>query len=461
MRSCGTPGCELPDFHEGPCETAVVSIGEKRKAEPPARHEPTDFKLHKPKNKFQLGADALKVLLRNNIGVTVTAHTKFLVGEWTDSAGQFYQFDAKVVGYEQPKPDTILLLAECKEGVVCELTPEILLNSETHVQWNTPPHGFLSNHILEILNSKENAESLRRAGEFAYIYTQYCRSSPDDIIITLDGNGENRMGMQRRLTELGISEEEWPTILTFEVDAKVALAQRLLFGSSVMYTNADTAFLGSRIQKGKTLLEDVIIGTNRLLTNEMKARVKAVYFDYCGGPPLNSKPTECRQNFASKIFPKLPNIKLFGLTMSHRRHHNLKETFQQYIAIPPNFSLVETFLDNKKVVCKMYTKSAPAVDAELERTIELPKPRNKIKCSLCGESGHSKRTCRVVDVSDTPSSASESEARQGAIVLSHNGSGNEKEYEPLVELKRLFDKGLIPKAIYESRMVNVLNKMGL
>jgi hypothetical protein len=463
-RICGTPGCTLKDFHCGPCNNTSVKQGEKRKAEPPKRHEPVDFKIHKPTNKFQLSKESLGALVGNNVGVTITTHTKFLNGEWTDDSGNFYDFDAKLVDFQVLQSNKFCLLAKCNEGVLCELTPQIVLNFDTRVTWNPPPADFLSQHVAEIKKSKENAESMRRASEFAYTYFKSCNSSPDDIILTLDGNGENRLGMQERFEELGIAEAQWPTIITFEVDAEVALSQRLLFGNNVVYTGSDSEFSGKRFQKGKTLLEDLIFGNNRLLTDDMKARVKAVYFDYCGGPPENGQPAKCRQNFATKIFPKLANLKLFGLTLSHRHHFKLQETFEQYVAIPHNFSLVETFLDNKKVVCKMYAirDSSSFTDTE-----SIPPKRKTIKCSKCGGVGHSKRTCTVVDISTSPpsenecSGVEEDATSQKSLVVPSNEDGLCEERLNLQTLKSLFNDGLVPATVYESKVSEILTKIGI
>ena len=522
VRICGTPECTLPDFHSGACNDVVITAGQKRKVGPPERHEAIDFKLHKPSNKFQLGDEALKSLILNNVGVKVKTHTKFLMGNWTNEEGNLHEFEATILGVECD-PNGFMVVARGDDDIVCHLSPEILLNAETHVMWQPPSSEFLANHIREITTDRENKESMRRAGEFAFLYVQTCTPNPDDLILTLDGNGENRLGFEARLKEMGIDEAQWPTIITIEVDPKVALAQRLIFGDVVVYTGSDSAFVGPRFCKGKTLMEDMIAGNNRILKDDMKARVKAVYFDYCGGPPGNANPHKCRQNFATKIFPMIRNIKVFGLTMSRRQHFKLETTFEQYIAVPFNFAAVETFLDNKHVVCKMYAFQEVAFQEVAFQEVafqEVATPPNNVpptkaikarRCSSCLEVGHTKRACLKRHVTDTSSvglavpvtepvtestdaivdsddrsvlteqvecayrptisESTELHLGTGAVVPTQVTEAHppaqstdavvHSDRTALAKLKELLMDGLIPEAIYNAKVSEVLTKMGI
>ena len=480
---CGTPGCTLKDFHPGPCIDMLIPSGSKRKAVQPVRHEPVDFKLHKPSNKFQLGDESLDMLILNNVDVKVRTHTKLLSGHWTNIDGELYEFEATIVGIKpnteesssNPRPFArLVVLAVCEEGVQCELNAEVLLNIDTSVAWKPAPSEFLAKHMHEITNDKENVESMKRAGEFAFLYVQACGADPEDIILTLDGNGENRLGMQARFKDMGIDEQQWPRIITIEMDPKTALNQRLIFGNDVFYSGCDSEFTGRRISKGKTLLEDIIWNKNRILTENMKLRVKAVYFDYCGGPPGNNNPHKCRQNFATKIFPSIRNMKVFGLTMSRRQHFKLESTFEQYIAVPANFNEVEEFLDNKHVICKMYVHSNVHPPNELPM-IKEAKPR---LCSLCKESGHSKRTCQLRSVSTTDIVVSaHTEPEANSTQTNDVPAASEQQPDPaqsvverstdhhhhaaLAKLKALVTDGLITQAIYDAKVCEVLKNMGL
>ena len=497
---CATPGCTLADFHTGPCNNTSIVAGSKRKVAQPHRHEPEDFKMHKPNNKFQLSDESLRVLILNNIGVVLRTHTKFLSGEWKNPEGKLYEFDATIIGVRDSIDKAtandgefcgFVVLARCEDGLTCKFTPELLMNVDTRVTWNPATPDFLAKHTHEITSDRENAESMKRAGEFAFLYVQACGADPEDFIVTLDGNGENRLGMQARFEAMGIPKDKWPRILTIEMDPKVALNQRLAFGNDVFYSKGDSEFIGTRISKGKTLLEDLLANKNRIITDEMKLRVKAVYFDYCGGPPDSSHPKKCRQNFAMKIFPQIRNMKVFGMTMSYRQHFKLGDTFEQYIAIPPNFSNVETFLNNRHVICKMYVKNAigsPPNEPQAEKQV---KPRT---CSICNAFGHTKRKCplRPAPAPEAESSAEPvvpllnaedvNEASNAAAVAhsvadttvsvvntevatatATTTTSNEEcpGHAALLKLKGLLSDKLIPQSIYESKVSEILTKMGL
>ena len=441
------------------------------------------------------------MLILNNVGVVLRTHTKFLSGEWKNPEGKLYEFDATITCvrdsiYTATADDGefcgFVVLARCEDGLMCKFTPELLLNVDTQVTWNPPTPDFLAKHTHEITSDRENAESMKRAGEFAFLYVQACGADPEDFIVTLDGNGENRLGMQARFEAMGIPKDRWPRILTIEMDPKVALNQRLAFGNDVFYSKGDSEFTGTRISKGKTLLEDLLANKNRIITDEMKLRVKAVYFDHCGGPPDSSNPKKCRQNFATKIFPQIRNKKVFGMTMSYRQHFKLGDTFEQYIAIPPNFSNVETFLNNRHVICKMYVQStigSPPNEPQAEKQV---KPRT---CSTCNAIGHTKRKCPLRPASapeaesivepevplltdaDTPDSAetpAETSVADSTVSVADTevvGTGalgttttsNEActGHAALLTLKGLLSDGLIPQSIYESKVVETLTKMGI
>ena len=176
------------------------------------------------------------------------------------------------------------------------------------------------------------------------------------MFITLDGNGENREGFGAVLR----TSESTPRILTVEMDADVALAQRLVYGEDILFSGAQRGFKYRSLLGGGShvsTLEHLLLRSNRLITDETRAHVRVLYLDYCGGPVCNQTPEECVGNL-ERLFARLPRLEVFAVTMSKRHHPNLLDNFSVYVPTPHGFSVVETFVDNPKVVCKVYARNA-------------------------------------------------------------------------------------------------------
>jgi len=183
--------------------------------------------------------------------------------------------------------------------------------------------------------------------------------SANDVILTLDGNCENRIAMQSVLSEL--DECRRPRIVTVEMSPEVAFAQRMMSGGSdVIYTGSDPRFRFNELVGGRTStpkLEHLLVKPNNLLSSETKRSVVAAYFDYCGGPVANQTPDICRRNMCN-VVAQLPRLEVLAVTISKRKHADLLENFDRYVTPPDDFVLTDTFTANSRVVCNLYVRHA-------------------------------------------------------------------------------------------------------
>lgn len=311
--------------------------------------------MHRTKNNFQIGIDATRLMMKSQIGVKFTSNTIALSGHWLDDNNKYYDTSYQIthVSYES---GNIAGGFSFDDDSTFEFPPVIFMHAKTQVSWNPIP-AIVRQQWQAELNTTKHKNSIRRAREFMQAYLVRSSCSPSDIIITLDGNGENRMGMYEVLRESGFPEHEWPTILTFEMDPVTAFANQLMFGSDrIIFTGSDPTFHSKTLLgKGGIMLEHIITKANSILTDDMKGRTKAVYFDYCGGPAGNQAPEKSKRNFEVNIFPMLPNCVLFGVTISYRKHVYLaRYGVEGYISYPSRFQLLKTFRENKKVLCQFF-----------------------------------------------------------------------------------------------------------
>ena len=301
-------------------------------------------------NQFQLGIEWTRKLMRGQTGVTVTLPMNALNGYWDDPRDEFTAVITK------PRHDGHYVAeAMCDDGVPIDLTSSILLMSGVKADWRAPSARMLM-HRAESFDLPAHRNSMARAEVIASLYLARCRPSTKDVFITLDGNGENREGFGAVLKTF----ESTPRILTVEMDADVALAQRLVYGEDILFSGAQRGFKYRSLFGGGShvsTLEHLLLRSNRLITDETRAHVRVLYLDYCGGPVGNQTPEECVGNL-ERLFARLPRLEVFAVTMSKRHHPNLLDNFSVYVPTPHGFSVVETFVDNPKVVCKVYARNA-------------------------------------------------------------------------------------------------------
>lgn len=364
-RVCGTPGCELPDFHIGPC-TPHVARRVKRV------HRVTDggvpyvsrvdpVQVAKVKgNRFQLGIAAVRDLMRFQRGVQVQVPISAVSGWWNWPEDSFF---CEIL--HETHEGAFVAEAICEDGYPIDLTASMLMLVDTKVQWNPIPPDVVRCIVGDDCTDpcidpwrSEHFHAQARATAVVDAYVQLCGfSRAGDVIVTLDGRGNNRRGMERALEKARVARSDWPRIFTVEMDANVALAQRLLYGDSVLYTGADAALRPWSLGDGATKLklEHLFLKDNRVLPAAIFPDIRVVYFDYCGGPPGNRHPQRCAATMLS-IVKKLPNLQVFAVTISKRQHPNLAATFDKYMPTPPGFQVADTFSDNALVICRMYVR---------------------------------------------------------------------------------------------------------
>ena len=252
----------------------------------------------------------------------------------------------------------------------------MFLDTRTTIHWNPIPDELRVKWNKE-LESEEHRNSIERARSIMNVYiekyniAQYTENR--DIIVTLDGNGENRKGMQDALKDRGIPPAIWPSILTFEIEPNVALANQLMFGKeNIIFTGADYTFHSkSLVGKGGVYLEHLIQKQNDLYTDDMKARTKVVYFDYCGGPAGNQNVSLCQKNFGRNVLPHIPHVDIIAMTMSYRKHQYLSEHgILGYICLPPSFKKKQQFTENRRVLCELFVRDQVSSALEQTRDVE-------------------------------------------------------------------------------------------
>ena len=318
-----------------------------------------DLKLHREGNVFQMGIEAVREMMQYQIGLGFTSNTAALTGEWRTEDGEFY--DARYTIEGVSRTDRCIVHGRgTDDGVVFEFPSVMFLDMRTQVNWNPLPQALREKWMRE-LKGDRHKNSINRAKEIMnlYIHKRMGRRRHTDIIVTLDGNGENRYGMKSALREQNIKETDWPSIYTFEMNPDVALASQIMFGKeNIKFTGSDPEFHSKTLLgKGGVMLEHLIQKQNNVYTDDMKRRTKFVYFDYCGGPAGNQAAEACRKNFEENILPQLPNLEIIAMTISHRQHPGLKENgIREYISLPSSFVKKQSFTENHRVLCEVFER---------------------------------------------------------------------------------------------------------
>ena len=263
---------------------------------------------------------------------------------------EHWEYRGHTFGFKITKVNTAfpyIAEAMCDDGKPLDLTPSFLMRDDVHVSWNDVPPMFIKQHAGMIAASPNHQNARRRAQSVALAYIEMKKDDPEqiskDIIITLDGCGNNRCTFTETFSDLRLP---CPRIVTFECDAVVALAQRLVYGSDVIFTGGDPLLRSKKMGTGRQqpLLE------HSVLHNRVPAdRVVIAYLDYCGGPPSGIS-MQC-------VLSKFPNLKVYAATMSRRQHPDVEKRFDTYIPVLYNFGEAAVFLDNPRVVCKLYVSN--------------------------------------------------------------------------------------------------------
>ena len=241
----------------------------------------------------------------------------------------------------------------CDDGLMIDLSSAILMHKDTQVKWNPIPE--LVQHVDACCQDVANVNSMRRATEFV---RRLCALddpiSCDDVILTLDGDTSNVRAMEVELKKL-LPARAIPSIVTVEMDADVALAQYIIRGNNVIFSGTDPSVKVRRLvgAKGVPKIEHLI----QLACILTPSKVIGAYFDYCSGPPAHMTPDVCYPNMRDNVLARLPRLRVYGATLCKRWHSDLKNNFGNYVPTAHGFECSDTFLDNARVVCKMYTRT--------------------------------------------------------------------------------------------------------
>lgn len=395
MRLCATPGCVFPDKHDSPC-SMMIDMHETRRAicsttrYKPANPVSINKKTHRNvtlcsvcrtpghnmrtclkwssskantllsrKNNFQLEIDAVRILMESQVGVTFTSNTAALAGHWLDEHDSHYDATYVITGVANDSQKNVVVGFSPDDNTHFAFPSVVFMDKRTKVKWNKLPNDIYDKLDAELRRGTKHTNSMRRAKEFIDEYVATCACSSEDIIITLDGNGTNPKAMRDRLVALGIDEKKWPRIIVVEKNPNVALAQQIMYPGSVIFTGADATFRTKTLLGNGVLLEHMIAKTNSLLTDDMKSHVKAVYFDYCGGPPGYRQAEKCRMFFSASVFPKLPALAVCMMTSAYRNNPSLNETgIDGLVDFPKAFRKIKSFRDNKRVLCELFSRRA-------------------------------------------------------------------------------------------------------
>lgn len=302
----------------------------------------------KRRNDFQVGLDASRAAMRRQKGVPIRMDKSALSGHW--DAPNLLTGSIVGASHEGKFVAEALFDGDARPTL---LTSSSLMLKGTEVDWRPPPLRTLSARDAS-LRAPKHSNAMRRAAALMDALLDDGVPLGDASVLTLDGKGANRTAFLSALSARGV--EDVPRILTFEIDAEVALAQRLGLGyDGITFTGADPTFSAKRF--GRVGLEHLLIAPNELLPPEERARVVAAYFDYCGGPPRNHSVADCAA-LMCKVVANLPCLRVVAFTMAKRNHADLHSTFDDYIPPPYGFSLRDTFHDNQNVICKMYVRDS-------------------------------------------------------------------------------------------------------
>ena len=382
-RVCATPGCRLRDHHDGPhsheshgrrfrktvwrhsrhCIAKPV-VRTPAAAASAKRTTSSTFATRAP-NDFQLGIDVVRAAVDGQRGVRLRMPKTAFCGHWPDALDVC---TGKLVGpsYEGKFVAEALFDGDAEPTL---LTASSLMLHETHVSWRK---SHIDASALLRDKCKANVKHVNALGRAEEMYETLLASKVNlrgRIVLTLDGMGTNRVAGERVLES--VSPSERPETLTLEMDANVALAQRigLGFGDRVRFTGADpTLACRSLLLKrtGCPTLEDVVVTPhNRVLTEEEKRRVVWLNLDYCGGPPKNHS-ANCAP-FMEACLAHLPHLHMVTVTIARHNHADLDTTFGDYFPTPYGFDVRRTYTDNVRVVCKMYVRNP-----RLTRHVSIP-----------------------------------------------------------------------------------------
>lgn len=315
-------------------------------------------------NDFQLGIDDVRTAIDGQRGVRLRMSKTAFCGHWADAKDVC---TGKLLGpsYEGKFVAEALFDGDTEPTL---LTSSSLMLTDTHVTWRKPNLDapvLLANKCTA--NSK-HTNAMARAAEMYEVLRDSGVALGGRLVVTLDGIGTNRVSGDGVLQS--VAPHQRPDTLTLEMNADVALAQRIClgFGTKVRFTGADPN-MKRRASKtaGSPGIEDVLMAKgNTILSEDEKRRVVWLNLDYCGGPPKNHSVTACA-TMMETCLAHLPGLHMVTVTMARRNHANLDVTFADYFPTPYGYRIARTYTNNARVLCKMYCR-----DTALTRHLSIP-----------------------------------------------------------------------------------------
>lgn len=317
-------------------------------------------------NDFQVGIDRVREAIDGQRGARLRMPKSAFCGHWHDAAETC---TGKLLG---PSYEGRFVAEALFDGDTAPtlLTSSSLMLTETHVFWRKPHMDAAALLRDKCIANMKHVHAMARARDMYSTLLDSDIDLRDRIVLTLDGIGTNRVSGEDVLASIDACDR--PDTLTLEMNADVALAQRIAlgFGGRVRFTGADpTMSFRSRSLKraGPPTIEDVLITPcNSVLSEQEKRKVVWLNLDYCGGPPKNHSVDDCVR-FMTRCLAHLPHMHMITVTMARRNHAGLDYTFDEYFPIPYGFSVTKTYTDNPRVVCKMYVR-----DRRISRHLSIP-----------------------------------------------------------------------------------------
>ena len=304
------------------------------------------------RNVFQFGSASLVEMMKLQVGSEGRAPLAALSGHWGPDLSERFSFritDINVSFGGKSEKSHIVAFGLCDDEKMIECTPSFFLRDDVVMQWKTTievaPGRDASDFRLN--NAFGRAKAIGK--EFAQKRKEAAAlSSPDllppAVIVTLDGDGRNRRAFIAAFEEMSMPP---PRIIAYERDAVVALCQRLC-GYEIVLTGADQT-----IRSKKPLIEHLA------LSGRVPREAGLLYLDYCGGPPAGVD--------MGAVLASFPNLLVYASTISHRQHPDAADRFLRYVPMMYGFHESRTFLDNHRVVSKVFS-----VDKAAERHVSVP-----------------------------------------------------------------------------------------
>jgi hypothetical protein len=320
MTLCGTPGCTFTDFHKG-IHSFEVDLN-------PRTEQNKSSDMTHNGNKFQLGREfIMDVFIQNSktSKLCLPGTRKKIKEKWLRHQGNTLVRKnknnlAKIEDYLDPH----------NREFIPKCLSTHLLNYDEHVR------------------SSGHPESQMRMEKLAHYLSFYHGS--DMLVLSLDGDGTNKKAFEDKA-------DPAVKFLTIEMDPTVCLAQKILFTGEKK---------DDEIIFAKHGIEDLIIKENDTLTKEQKENVIALNLDYCGGF-INGLDFDKGIEGFETLLSRLPRLFALIVTVSKRQRPNLEEFYDRYVPTPYGFQVVETFINNKKVVSKLFLRKP-----DVPRTFLIP-----------------------------------------------------------------------------------------